>query len=289
MVKIISKVLLTALLFNGLNAAAVENMSQKVFSIWPDKPLVDSGNKQTLSGSRVMVTKVDTPTIELFVSENAATSAPAIVVFPGGGYKWLSYTTEGTDIAKWLNSIGIHAALVKYTVPCAGDRTLAIKDGQRAISLLRHNAKERGIDSKKIGVMGFSAGGHLAAYMSTNYKKRLYQAIDEADKESCRPDFAVLIYPAYLCSKESSDKLPADIKVDSDTPPTFVAQSMDDRTFYNCAFNYARALNKTKVNTELHLFSQGGHGYGLAKFSPSASQWPGLCKKWMEQLLDMEK
>ena len=189
-----------------------------------------------------------------------------MLVFPGGGYNILALDLEGTEICEWLNTLGVTAVLVKYRVPArAGQPRYAapLQDAQRAIGMVRQRAGELGLDVKRIGVLGFSAGGHLAAAASTNFGSRTYDAVDAADTVSCRPDFTVLIYPAYLTVKEQGDKVAPELKVTGDTPPTFLVQTEDDGVRVETSLFYYAALRNAKVPAEMHLYPTGGHGYGL--------------------------
>ncbi|MCM8538627.1 MAG: alpha/beta hydrolase [Lentisphaeraceae bacterium] len=263
------------ILFSNGNSQEPSSM----LALWPDRPLLE---KKFASVRKV--TKVDRPSMAFFKSKKAIKSAPAVIVFPGGAYRLLAYELEGTKIATWLNSLGYHAIVVKYTVP-GNKRLEALKDAQRAIRLVRSQASNWGINPNKIGVIGFSAGGHLAAHLSTNYLKSSYQAVDKVDKTSCRPDFSILVYPAYIYKHKGSKELPKEIKVDSKTPPAFVVQTLDDRNLVASSFNYIRALNDAKVDAKLHLFAKGGHGYGLGLTKKTINfSWPELCEKWLEEI-----
>lgn len=229
------------------------------------------------------ITDIKNPTLTLYpANTNSAGSVPAVLVFPGGGYSILAIDIEGTEIAEWLNSIGITAIVVKYRVP--NNRNGAFQDGQRAIRLVRHHAKEWNIDSKSVGVIGFSAGGHLSARLSTDFHKRSYINLDVADKQDCRPDFCILMYPAYLANKKSK-KVAKELPITSNTPPTFIIQTKDDRSFVDGTIIYAQALKNADVSSTFHLFEVGGHGYGLRppKKGNETSQWPKLCKEWLKE------
>jgi acetyl esterase/lipase len=207
-------------------------------------------------------------------------SGAAVVVFPGGGYSILAMDLEGTEICEWLQSIGITGVLLKYRVPTAPGAVrgvVPLEDAQRAVGMVRYRAAEWGIDPKKIGVLGFSAGGHLAAALSTNYEKRTYEPVDEADKVSCRPDFTVLIYPAYLQVK---GVLAPELKVTSDTPRTFLVQAEDDGVGVENSLVYFEALKLVKVPAEMHLYPVGGHGYGLRRTEKMVTTWPSRAEEW---------
>ncbi|MCH9655417.1 MAG: alpha/beta hydrolase [Planctomycetes bacterium] len=251
-------------------------------AVWPDRPLLEKSDDEVEYKNIIRINKVTRPAIEFYKSKTAKANAPAVVIFPGGGYNILAYDLEGTEVAEWLNSIGVHAVVVKYTVP-GNQREAALKDAQRAFGIVRSKAKEWGINPEQIGVLGFSAGGHLAANLSTNYQKRNYESIDAADKLSCRPDFSVLIYPAYIYDAKDKRKMAPEIKVDAKTPPAFIVQTLDDRRLVDSAFNYTRALKDAKVDGELHLYARGGHGYGLRPSDNPISGWPKLCGEWLKR------
>lgn len=257
-------------------------------ALWPDRPLLDKSDDEVKYSNIIRITKVNRPAIEFYKAPDAKPNAPAVVIFPGGGYNILAYDLEGTEIAEWLNSIGIHAIVVKYTVP-GNQREAALKDAQRAFGIVRSKAREWGINPNQIGVLGFSAGGHLAANLSTNYKKRNYETIDEADKLSCRPDFTVLIYPAYIYKDDDKRQSAPEIKVDAKTPPAFIMQTLDDRRLVDSAFNYTRDLKDAKVDAELHLYAKGGHGYGLRPSENPVSGWPKLCSEWLKRTTQQQQ
>lgn len=276
--------LLSVFLFCSLAAAPIETPApDEQLAIWPDRPLLEKSDDEVKYSNIIRITKVNRPAIEFYKSKTAKPNAPAVVIFPGGGYNILAYDLEGTEIAEWLNSIGIHAVIVKYTVP-GNQREEALKDAQRALGIVRSKAKEWGINLHQIGVLGFSAGGHLAANLSTNYQKRNYKPIDDADKLSCRPDFTVLIYPAYIYKDDDKRQSAPEIKVTAQTPPAFIVQTLDDRRLVDSAFNYTRDLKDAKVDAELHLFAKGGHGYGMRPSDNPVSHWPRLCGAWIKRI-----
>ncbi len=196
----------------------------------------------------------------------------------------MAYDLEGTEICNWLNSVGVTGVLLKYRVPGRKGLeryTAALQDVQRAMGIVRMRSKEWGIDPKRIGVLGFSAGGHLAAAVSTNFETRTYPVVDDADKESCRPDFSVLIYPAYLTAKGDLSKLAPEINVTKETPPAFIVQTEDDPIKVENAYTYALALKNAKVPAELHVYATGGHGYGLRPTAQTVTTWPARAAEWM--------
>jgi len=227
---------------------------------------------------------VSQPTLTVYQPPKGQQTGAAMLVLPGGGYSILALDLEGTEVCEWLNSIGVTAVLVKYRVPKRPNvekHAPALQDAQRALSLVRHRATEFGIDPKRIGVLGFSAGGHLAAALSTT-PARTYPAIDAADAVSVRPDFTVLIYPAYLTVKEEGDKVAPELHVTSNTPPTFVTISEDDPVRMENALHYTLALKQAKVPVELHLYATGGHGYGLRRTQETVTTWPDRVADWMK-------
>jgi acetyl esterase/lipase len=242
-------------------------------SLIAGKPLVRLGN-------------VSIPTMTLYPAKGKNTGA-AVIVFPGGGYQILAIDLEGTEVCDWLNSTGIACLLVKYRVPNTGPypkSDAALQDAQRAVGIAREHAAEWQIDPKRIGVLGFSAGGHLAAAVSTHFDKRLYNPIDAADQLSCRPDFAVVVYPGYLALAEKDFAPNADINPTSETPPTFIVQAEDDPVHVENATVYFLQLKKAKVPAELHIYAQGGHGYGLRRTSLPVTTWPQSVEVWLRTI-----
>jgi acetyl esterase/lipase len=232
------------------------------------------------------VGNVVTPTITLYKAKSAG-NAPAIVVFPGGGYRTLSIDMEGTEVCDRLNSAGITCVLLKYRVPGTGPypkSSAALQDAQRALGLVRMHAAEWGIDPNRLGVLGFSAGGHLSAAISNLYQKRLYDPLDEADKLSCRPDFSVVVYPGYLALSDQNFAPNAAIQPTANTPPTFIVQAEDDPVHVENAVVYFMQLKNAKVPAELHIYAQGGHGYGLRRTERPVTTWPDEVEKWLHTI-----
>lgn len=232
------------------------------------------------------VGNVSVPTLTVYAAKGAGNGA-GVVVLPGGAYKILAMDLEGTEVCDWLTARGVACFLLKYRVPGTGpypksDEALA--DAQRAVGLVREHAAEWKVDAKKIGVLGFSAGGHLAAAVSTHYEKRLYAKVDAADELSCRPDFAVVVYPGYLADAENGMKFSADIPVTKDTPPTFLVQAEDDPVHVENAVEYFLALKGVGVPAELHVYAEGGHGYGLRQTMLPVTGWPDLVDVWMKTI-----
>lgn len=244
--------------------------------------------------SVIRLGNVSNPTISVYRPPQDKETGTAVVVCPGGGYSILAMDLEGTEICEWLNSIGVTGVLLKYRVPArkGGEKNWAPRqDAQRAVSLVRHRAKEWNLDSKRIGIMGFSAGGHLSAVTSTSYEKRGYEPVDDADQASCRPDFSLLIYPAYLAIKEQDNKLAPDLNITSNTPPAFLVMTEDDNIrVENCLFYYL-ALKNVKVLAEMHLYAAGGHGYGLRPTIRTVTTWPKRAEEWLRGMgmLELKK
>jgi acetyl esterase/lipase len=262
----------------------------------------------------VAVSNVTRPTTTVYSPSGKNTGA-AVVVFPGGGYQILAIDLEGTEVCDWLVPKGITCVLLKYRVTDAGpypksgpypESPMALEDAQRTVGLVRFHAAEWHIDPHKIGVLGFSSGGHLSAAISTHFAKRLYPAVDAADKESCRPDFAVVIYPGHLSlsaaewdaqqgTKKFVVRHPAnadrelglnpEVPVTKQTPPTFLLQAEDDHIDnVDDSLAYYIALKKAGVPVEMHLYAQGGHAFGLRRTDLPITGWPQLVETWLRTI-----
>jgi acetyl esterase/lipase len=242
----------------------------------------------------VEVGHVSRPTMTVY-SPAAGDTGAAVVVFPGGGYQILAIDLEGTEVCDWLTSRGITCVLSKYRVPGDGltprsgaypNSRAALQDAQRTVRLVRLHAPEWHIDPRKIGVLGFSAGGHLVAAVSTNFEKRLYPAVDRADSESCRPDFAVALYPGHLLEHTEKDlQLNPYVPVTSRTPPTFLLQAEDDPVDdVKNSLVYFAALKKAGALVEMHLYAQGGHAFGLRRTRLPITGWPDLVEAWLRTI-----
>jgi acetyl esterase/lipase len=263
--------------------------------LWPGKAPGETGTvgeekakTQEKDGKTVVtsLTNVSTPTLSLYPAPADKATGVAVVVCPGGGYNNLAWDHEGEQVARWLNSIGVTAAVLKYRVPRREGTPKgepppqALMDAQRALSLVRSKAADWGVDPKRIGILGFSAGGHLGAWASTNSDKRAYESVDDADKVSCRPDFAVLIYTGGAV-KRGSDELSKEIKIASDTPPMFLVQAHNDQVNPENSVRIYLALKRAGVPAELHIYSSGGHGFGLRPTGKPSATWPARCEEWM--------
>ncbi|MCS6774953.1 MAG: alpha/beta hydrolase [Chloroherpetonaceae bacterium] len=222
----------------------------------------------------------------LTVYPAAGAQGTAVLVCPGGGYHILAMQHEGIEVCQWLNALGVTAILLKYRVPARAGiprYMAALQDAQRAFGLVRHHAAAWGIDPARIGVLGFSAGAHLSAVLAST-PERVYPVVDAADRESCRPDFLQLIYPAYLIREEDPLQLAPEVRVDSGTPPAFLVMTQDDPIRVENAFVYAQALHRAGVPVELHVYPTGGHGYGLRPSAHPVCRWPELAAVWMRAL-----
>jgi acetyl esterase/lipase len=236
------------------------------------------------------INNVSQPTLTVYPPAGKNTGV-AVLVFPGGGYQILAIDLEGTEVCDWLNSRGITCVLVKYRVPGEGrlpksgpypDSAEALDDAQRAMGLVRLHAADWHIDANRIGVLGFSAGGHLVAAISTHFEKRLYAAVDAADEVSCRPDFAVAIYPGHLALDYPRLNLNPNVPVTKRTPPTFLLQNEDDNVDgVQQSLVYYMGLKRAGVPVEMHLYAQGGHAFGLRRTQLPATRWPELVELWL--------
>lgn len=256
-----------------------------MIDIWPEGQIpfyaepVDE--KWSTHGDMQMLTDVTVPSITLYLAPDIGKPNPAVLVCPGGGYEFLAWTHEGIEIAEWLNGQGISAFILKYRVP--KNRDAALCDAQRAMGLIRQNASEWNIDQGMLGIMGFSAGSHLSVRTSTNFGSRFYAPINEADALSCRPDFALIIYPAYLSTDNFAVMTPG-LPVTADVPQTLLIQSEDDVPLIDSSLTYYIALKAAGVPVEMHLFPNGGHGYGLRKRGSTSDVWPELAESWLARV-----
>jgi acetyl esterase/lipase len=235
------------------------------------------------------VAQVSQPTLTVYRPRSRSSGA-AVVVFPGGGYNVLAIDLEGTEACDWVTLSGMTCVLLKYRVPCAKSGPYrnclsALQDAQRTLGLVRHHAAEWHIDPNRIGVLGFSAGGHMAAALSTQFEHRLYAAVDAADEESCRPDFAVVLYPGHLAVPEKNFALNPDIAVTGKTPPTFLLHAQDDPVDpVENSLVYFSALRKAGVPAEMHLYIKGGHAFGLRPTASPITHWPDLVSAWLQTI-----
>lgn len=266
---------------SGLKAETLKD-SSVVFKIWQGRKIPGAGAKDPIKiwgndeNDDLSITNVSEADIRFFKAESAKPT-PAVVICPGGAYGGLAYGKEGTALAKLLAKNGMSAFVLKYRVP--QNREGAYADAQRALRFIRAHAKELNIDPFALGMAGFSAGGHLSCRTASNYKEEIYAAEDMIDKFSAKPDFLILIYPAYTGSDEL--KLQPDIKVDENTPPCFIAQTMDDGHLKD-GLTFFLALRKAGVKVEGHFYEEGGHGYGMRDRQELPMRtWPQMLLNWL--------
>lgn len=232
----------------------------------------------------IRITKVTVPQISVFTPDDKKRNGAAVIVCPGGGYHILAYDKEGTEVAHWLNTLGVTAIVLKYRVPRRNEglpQVAALQDVQRAIRLVRSHADEWQIDQQRLGVLGFSAGGHLTVMAGTTWSRNAYEPIDKVDQLNARPDFLVPIYAAYLSDGEKGDRLSDSVQINKQTPPMFLAVSANDKRRAVDAARLFIALKDAGVKGELHIYSDGGHGYGLRTSPFPAHTWPARCGEWM--------
>lgn len=287
----------------------VSNVSgqSKVIEIWNGKvpgAIPNANYKQTVDSEDnwTKMRFVTNPTMDMYPVPKGIATGTAVIICPGGAYWGVAIAHEGKEIAQWLNSLGITAFVLKYRLPndaIMADKAVGpLQDAQEAIRLVRRHAKEWGINPDKIGIMGFSAGGHLASTLSTHFDEKVYEA---ADSTSARPDFSLLIYPVISMEESITHKgsqvnllgdnpSPERIKyfsneslVNGETPPAFLVHSIDDGAVpVQNSIGYALAMEKYHIPCELHIYQSGGHGYGLGKSKNTESSWPETCRKWLE-------
>lgn len=291
--------LVAAILVLACNAAPSQAQQKEEIKLWPTG--LPSGSV-AIAPERVKKLKakeavhdrghklyVDSPTLTVYPATKENSNGCAVVICPGGGYNVLAWKHEGLDLAKWFNSIGVTAFVLKYRVPRrrvpANIHWEPMQDVQRAIRLVRQDAGKYGIDSNRVGVLGFSAGGHLTVMAGVQYDTKCYEPVDAADKRSARPDFICPIYAAYLGDNYKDDKaeLGPLIKVTKDTPPTFMAVTWDDKfRGAQSALLFSR-LREYGVPAELHAYSIGGHGYGIKETDKPVSGWVNHLEAWLKQ------
>ena len=282
----------------GIMASASLAATPTILNIWPGKPPGETKDlppeidltKDTdklIAGKRIIkLGNVSTPQIAVYKPEKSKDTGASVIICPGGGHHILAYDLEGTEVAEWLNTIGVTGIVLKYRVPFRNpDKrwSAAVADAQRAVSLVRSKAAEWNLDPKRIGICGFSAGGETAGLTSLFLEERQYTALDDVDKVSCKPDFAILIYPGGFDTKGQA-QIRDNIKVTKDTPPMFLVHAIDDPVTANNSLALAVELKKAGVSTELHIYDAGGHGYGLRLVNTlPITTWPKRCEEWMQR------
>lgn len=290
-------------------AEAAKMEPKIVLNLWPETPPGERGeigeekaDPNTEDPPITLLRNVSVPTLSLYPAnrdgaeqENAAAKPrPCIIIFPGGAYHILAMDLEGTEIAHWIRSLGIDAILCKYRVPRREDlpKHLApLQDAQRTIRLVRKNAEKWNIDPEKIGVLGFSAGGHLCIMSATAYEEKIYEPCDEVDRLSARPNFALPIYPAYILGEDgktwnkSGTPFSEEVKIGKHTPPFFISIADDDPVGSMGAARVYIAMRDLDIPCELHVFVKGGHGYGLRKGVNRAANWADLAEGWLKTMV----
>jgi acetyl esterase/lipase len=290
-------------LFAVVGVTAARGAEPLVIDVWPGKVPGDVGIKgqetsrihpSPIVGPTKLITNVTRPTLTVYPPPEGRNTGTAMIICPGGGYWDLYWELEGEEVASWLNSLGMTGIILKYRVPrrpgdVRGEPPLGpLLDAQRAVSIVRSRAAEWGIDPQRIGMVGFSAGGHLAFATATNFEKRAYEPLDEIDQISCRPNFAVLCYSGYLKAKDKDEIWPG-LRIPPQTPPMFLAHATDDKesaggsNSENSAFMYV-ALKRANVPVELHIYASGDHDFGVRQNEKLPSSWTNLCATWLRSL-----
>ena len=301
------KHLLTLLTF--LSATSLAFSQNHTLNLWPGLPPLQKESDQqekSVQEGIVRISNVQTPSIEVYLPTQQIATGKAVVIFPGGGYGILAYDWEGTDFAKWLNSQGIAGIVVKYRLPLSTSLTdrkeVPLLDAQRAIRLVRQHAEAWHINPKQVGVMGFSAGGHLAATLSTSYTHEVARETDAIDLLSARPDFSILVYPvisfrdaaAHSGSRKNLlgeqetptlvDRFSNELQVNADTPPTFLVHAQDDKAVpLENSLLYFQALHAHGVKAALHIYPTGGHGFAFGMGKGAVSGWREVLIAWLEE------
>ncbi len=258
-----------------------------LFYLWPGKVPGETGLKKepvvdtTRKDGVLRYAEITNPAIEVWIASTGKENNPAVVVCPGGAYSYLAYSKEGTEVAEWLNKCGFNAFILQYRVP--QKQNGALQDAQRALRVIRSKASEWKTDPGEVGIMGFSAGGSLSARSSVLHWQKTYDPVDKNDSLSCRPDFAMLIYPAYLDQGDKRSLTP-ELKMTGDIPSMFIFQTADD-TYGNSALVMTSALRDAGHHPELHYLPEGGHGYGLRAGNTAAETWTLLAVKWLNNTI----
>lgn len=282
----------------AVSPAVDETKPALVQPIWPGKPPGETkelppehdttkpGQKDPGGKPIIRLTSVSIPTVSVYRPAKDIDTGTAIVICPGGGHHILAFNHEGTETAEWLTTLGVTGIVLKYRVPTRtpdGQRWLAaVQDAQRAVSYVRAKAKEWEIDPERIGILGFSAGGETAG-LTAYLAERQYQPLDEVDRVSYRPDFAMLIYPAYFEKKGEPSKIREDVTMTKSAPPTFLVHAWDDPVTVFSSLDIASELKKAGVPAELHIYATGGHGYGMRDTGHNVNTWPLRAADWLKE------
>jgi acetyl esterase/lipase len=294
--RLVRLLLAAAMIAGPATAARAPAGEPTVVNPWPGKPPgetkelppetdITKPEDKPVGGRKIIkLTNVSTPTLSVYKPDAELDTGAAVIVCPGGGHFILAFDHEGTEVAEWLNGIGVTAIVLKYRVPARNpDKRweAAVQDGQRAVRVVRHRSKEWGVDPARIGILGFSAGGETAGRTAMLHAEPQYAPVDEIDTLSGRPDFAVLIYPGGFDEPGQPGKLRENVRVDASTPPMFFAHSADDPVpVTNSVLLFQQCL-AANVPAELHVYSSGGHGYGMRQTGHPCNTWPDRCRDWM--------
>lgn len=279
-----------ALIALALPAKAVRAAEEpKVVNVWPDKAPDETRpqkpEESKTAGKITRVTNVFVPTLTIYHAPKDKDTGASVIINPGGGYSILAWDLEGTEVAEWLNSIGVSGIILKYRCPEKHSDQIEhfppLEDAQRAVSLVRSKAGEWDLDPNRIGMLGFSAGGNLTVLACTDYEHRVYSPIDEVDQVSCRPDFGIPVYPAWL-DVDGKNELKPQFPVTKRTPPMFIACADNDKISATGSAVLYLALKHAGVPAELHVYAKGGHGFGLRKTENPCTTWPQQCEAWLK-------
>ena len=281
---------------SALFAVQVSAVEAPEIKLWPgavpgdeqfQAPAPKTETKPPAPSDTLRIALVTEPSLTLYRAPADKTNGTTVLICPGGGYNILAWDKEGVEIASWLNTLGVTAAVLKYRVPRRNKDTphaAPLHDAQRGLRLLRQHAEEWGINPKAIGILGFSAGGHLSVMAGVSWGETTYPKQDAADYLSCRPDFLIPIYPAYLGDEKQAGPLSPLIQVSKETPPVFIAVTHDDALRGVNAALYYIELKKSGVLAELHIYTKGGHGYGMRPTTNPVHTWPQRCEEWLRAL-----
>lgn len=291
--------MLSRLLSVAATACAIQIQAAEplVLKVWPGQPPGETktlppeadqtkdADKLIAGGRIIKLGNVSTPQLAVYRPTPDKDTGTAVIIAPGGGFNILAYDLEGTEVAAWLNSIGVTGIVLKYRVPARDPEKrwlAAVQDAQRAVSLVRSRASEWKLNPNRIGILGFSAGGATAGFTALLFNARQYETIDATDKVSCRPDFALLIYAGGFVDTKAN-ALRSEIQVPENCPPMFFAHAWDDHVPVQNALLLGAALKQAKVPVEMHLYPTGGHGYGLRRTDEPVTTWPDRAADWMRQ------
>ncbi|MFO7845452.1 MAG: alpha/beta hydrolase [Balneolaceae bacterium] len=281
-----------------------------IVPLWEDTPPLQTSTEleeEHIQEDILRISNVQKPTLEVFLPDKHPATGQGVLIFPGGGYTILAYEWEGTEFAKWLNSHGIAGIVVKYRLPLSESLTnskeVPLLDAQRAIRMVRHHASEWGLNQGQIGIMGFSAGGHLASTLSTQFDHSIDRETDNIDTLAARPDFSILVYPVISFrdagahsgsrrnllgespSQEMIDRFSSELNVTDETPPTLLVHSQDDQVVpVENSFLYYNALHKHGVNASMHIYPSGGHGFAFGNGRGTVEGWTSVLLEWLKAL-----